>query len=547
MQRIIGLDIGSYSIKIVEIYNHFKSYEIAGFYQTVIPSIENMPADALIPACLEQIFKENHIVADRIITAMPGQYISSRIMPFGFSDPSKVEAAVFAEIEDQVPFNLSDMIVDHQILGTMNEKTIALVVMTKKEFLKSFLDYLQKIKIDPKLVDIDSLSFYNLCPYLEMDPGRCYGIVDIGHEKTSVCLVQSGILRMFRSINLGGRYITEFLARDLEISFTEAQRLKHRVSMVLTDQSSGIELSKEDRVVADRITVASNAIVKELGRTLYAFKNWEKAPVEKIFLSGGTTLLKNFDVYLTQQLEVQSVYNQPGNTLKMDPALNASFPIMAQGLAIGLRAVTSVKRHSQINMRKGEFAYVQDYEAVLKVAGTVFKIIAVALLLFSFSYMVKYFIYQRETQNVQTFYNKEVESFPELKKRLKSNKSTFDKFHKDSMAYLQESIQANRQASEQFISGNKSSGALVSLEQLSKSVPKNVSVEVVEYKFADKPDGTGLLRLRIEADSFDTLSKFKESLKSVSSFTDVVEKSSDSKPGTDIKIAVIEITYSPKL
>ena len=40
--------------------------------------------------------------------------------------------------------------------------------------------------IDPKLVDVDSLSFYNLCPYLREGKDQCYSIVDIGHEKTSV-------------------------------------------------------------------------------------------------------------------------------------------------------------------------------------------------------------------------------------------------------------------------------------------------------------------------------------------------------------------------
>ena len=40
MQKVIGLDIGSYSIKAVEIVNTFKSYEITNFYETVIPNLE---------------------------------------------------------------------------------------------------------------------------------------------------------------------------------------------------------------------------------------------------------------------------------------------------------------------------------------------------------------------------------------------------------------------------------------------------------------------------------------------------------------------------
>src|SRR4051812_18524076 len=106
MQKVIGLDIGSYSIKAVEIVNSFKSYEITNFYEHVIPYREDVETDILIPQCMEQLFQENNLQADRILTAMPGQYISSRIVPLGFSDPRKIASAVLAEVEDAVPFNL---------------------------------------------------------------------------------------------------------------------------------------------------------------------------------------------------------------------------------------------------------------------------------------------------------------------------------------------------------------------------------------------------------------------------------------------------------
>ena len=214
MQKIIGLDIGSYSIKAVEIINSFKSYEISNFYEKVIPVSEDKTKEELLPVCMEELFEENNLKADRIITAMPGQFISSRIVPFNFSDPRKIANAIVYAVEDMVPFNLDDMIVEHQILGTQGDKTLVLAVMTRKNFLASFLDYLSRIKIDPKLIDIDSLSFYNLAAHLDHTPDEVYGLVDIGHEKTSVCLVEGGILKMFRTINLGGKYITEFFQRS---------------------------------------------------------------------------------------------------------------------------------------------------------------------------------------------------------------------------------------------------------------------------------------------------------------------------------------------
>ena len=144
-------------------------------------------------------FSENDLKADRIVTAMPGQYVSSRVMPFSFSDPAKIEAAVLAEIEDIVPFSLDDMIIDHQILGTLENKTTALVVMTKKDFLSSFLDLLERVDIDPKLVDVDSLTLYNLYPYLSIDDDKCYGIVDLGHEKNIYMFSEK---RCFENVSL---------------------------------------------------------------------------------------------------------------------------------------------------------------------------------------------------------------------------------------------------------------------------------------------------------------------------------------------------------
>ncbi|MFK7823047.1 MAG: pilus assembly protein PilM [Oligoflexales bacterium] len=549
MQKIIGLDIGSYSIKAVEIVNKYKSYEISNFYENVIPQVDELSPDVMLPACMEQLFQENELKADRIVTAMPGQYISSRILPFNFSDPHKIEAAVFAEIEDAVPFNLDEMIVDHQILGQMSQKTVALVVMTKKAFLASFLEHLHRIDIDPKVVDVDSLAFYNLCPYLEMEVGKCYGLVDVGHEKTSVCLVQDGVLRMFRSINLGGRYITEFLARDLEVSFNEAQRVKHRVSRMLTEQDAGSEMSAEDQTVADRITIASNAIVKELGRTLYAFKTWEKSPIERIYLSGGSSVIKNFDNYLTTNLEVETVHNRlEQSSLKINEQLADQMPSMSQSISIGIRAVTSVKRHSQINLRKGPFAYIQDYESVFKAAGAVFKIVAVALLLLSFSYAIKYFSYSKQIKELQSVYKKELfSSVPDLKKKFRSGRYDFSIIRRDASTELRDRIARKKAATEGFVDLNSDSGALVALQDLSKAVPKDVQVNMVEYRFETKADGTGKIRIRVEADSYDTIAKFEQSLKSISSLAEINEKSSDSKPGTEIIVAVVEADYNPGL
>ena len=62
MQKIVGLDIGSYSVKAVEITNRFKSYEVTNFYEKLIPQIDKDSLEELVPTCMNQLFSENNNV-----------------------------------------------------------------------------------------------------------------------------------------------------------------------------------------------------------------------------------------------------------------------------------------------------------------------------------------------------------------------------------------------------------------------------------------------------------------------------------------------------
>ncbi|MCX6118995.1 MAG: pilus assembly protein PilM [Proteobacteria bacterium] len=544
MQKIIGLNIGSYSIKAVEIVNTLKSYEITNFYEVVIPYSADVEPDILIPQTMEKLFLENDLHADRVLTAMPGQYISSRIIPLPFSDPRKVDMAVISEVEDAVPFNLDDMIVDHQILGTVGDKTLAMVVMTRKNFLKGFLEHLQRVKIDPKVVDVDSLSFYNLAPYLRLDPLDCVAMVDIGHEKTSMCIVQNGVLKMFRSINMGGAFLTEFLARDLETTVYEAQEVKHRVSRLICETDPGADLKHDDRIIAERMTLATNAIVKELGRTLYAYKTWDKGKISKILLSGGTSKIRNMDAYLAEQLSMEVYINRLDQSdLKIDTILQEKLLVMPQSVAIGMRAVVGGRKHSQINLRKGEFAYVQNYEQLARGGKIVAKILGIALVLLVVSYAFRSILYNKQIANLEKEYQKEFSGMQGALKKKPAPNTAFAKLRADVKTQLTKDIGSKRDAVQQFLSATSTSPALLALSDLSSGIPKTVKIDIVQFAFTQLPStSNGKLVIKGETDGYSSVESIKESIKKIKTITDLEEKQSGGKPGSDNKI--IEFTFN---
>jgi type IV pilus assembly protein PilM len=548
MQKVIGLDIGSYSIKAVEIVNSFKSYQIKNFYELELPYRDDVEKNIVLAQTLEQLFNDNNLQADRILTAMPGQYISSRIVPVALADPRKISMAVMAEIEDAVPFDLDDMIVDHQILGTGPDgRTIVMVAMTRKNFLKSFLDHLARVNIDPKLVDIDSLSFFNLAPYLRVDGDECVAMVDIGHEKTSVCIVKSGQLKMFRSINIGGAYLTEFLARDFESSFEEAQRIKHSVSRVRCEKDLLNDVNEQDRLVIDRMTLACNAIVKDLGRTLYAFKTWDRSQVSKIFLSGGSARIKNMDVYLSEQLGIPVYLNRLDMTdLKIEDNLFEKTLVMPQSVAIGMRSVMTTKKHSQINLRKGEFAYVQNYAQIMRIAKIGAQVLGVAFLLLLISYGFRSFLYNRQMVQLEKEYQKEYASLGVPRKKAQG-KMDFQKFRGEVKTSVGKEISSRRNAVDGFIATSGTSSAILMLQDISGAIPKTVKVDVTQFLFTGE-SGTpgGRLTLKAETDGYSSVEAIKESLKKISHISDMEEKQSGGKPGTDNKVIEFSLNMNYK-
>ena len=51
-------------------------------------------------------------------------------------------------------------------------------------------------------------------------------LLDLGHSKTTCCLLEDGRALASRSVKVGGRHLTEAIAADRGLSFDEAERAK---------------------------------------------------------------------------------------------------------------------------------------------------------------------------------------------------------------------------------------------------------------------------------------------------------------------------------
>lgn len=555
MQKILGLDIGSYSIKAIEIVNTFKAYKVTKFYENIIPEIEGLDQSLLGMTAVRQLFNENEIEVDRTYTAMMGLLVSMRVLSLPNVKKRMIPQVVQNELESQAPISLDDVVIDQQVLDSQHGVSTVLAVLSRKDHVEAYLNGLKDLNIEPKVIDVDYLSFMNLYPFLTFDGGQSIAssnakekklenaaalqprlILDIGHLKTSVVLFSGGKLVAARTIRMGGRYFTDFLQKSLGITFNEAQRVKHAVSRIEFNPSVKSTTGQErEFFVAKNLTLAVSELVKELVRTLHSFKAHERIVPESILLTGGSSVIKNLPEYLEEALGLPVKKLQfDSERLKIDAPELEKTSTISQALAVALRGVPG-KEQSQINLRRGELALVGSYDAVLKQVSNISILFASLLFCLVASYGLRWWLYGKQIDNLKKEYRAQVTQIigtePKNLKNIAAS-SSFDLkvYSGQASKYINDEIKARENILTQ-VSQQKSAAPLRILNEVSRAIPKTIPLDVTNFAVQGNA-----LTLEGETDSFSSSEKILELVKGITQLENVERKSQENKPGSDGKV-----------
>ncbi|MEN9530229.1 MAG: hypothetical protein RI932_2102 [Pseudomonadota bacterium] len=552
MQKILGLDFGSYSIKALEITHTFNAYKVERFYEVAVPEIEGLDPELVEYTAIRQLFNENSIEVDRIFTAMNGLMVSTRTFTFQNVKKRDVPLVVQNELETSAPFSLEESIIDQQILESVNGTTNVLSAMCRKENIEAFLNALKELELEPKVIDVDYLTFMNIMPFVKSEgalhtevseenrlPIHDYGedcklILDIGHMKTAMILVNNNRFVSARTIRMGGRYITEMLAKGLDITYGEAQRLKHAVSYLEYKPDAKPEPGREQEfIVAQQMGLAATDLVKEIIRTLHSFKAQERLVPSQILVTGGTACIRNIVPFLNDSIELPiKLMSFDTERLMIEENDEERTPILSQALAIALRGVPN-KTQSQINLRKGELALVGSYDAVFKQLSNI-TLLAVGLILcLAGSYGLRWWLYTDQIdalkKQFQTEIKKTLANEPQQLKNIAAERNwTLKRYSDKAFQLMDEDSKQKKIAIESFI-GMKSAVPLKVLKDLSETVDKTMTLDLTNFH------GRSSGAVTIEGETVDLAAadKIETLVKNIQSLQGVKMNDPERIPGSD--------------
>lgn len=371
--KVVGLDLGTHMVKVCELVTTFRNYELVGFAaEGVEAEGGGKPTVVEIAQAARRILERRGLLLEPLFCAMPPENVSTLTLELPFSQPKKIEQALPFQLEELLPVDLDTLVYDYQIVKQRPDGSVTLVVAyVRRTVFEELLDALQAVGVDPKIVGFGALG---LDPLIDSTVGAesqgPVAVLDIGHVHTELAILENGATTTVRAIRGGGLDITKWLANAFQVTAEQAERGKHAEGFVALpppdrtrpDFAADSGQTTRRDLIVQACHAALQPIVREVKRTLVAQSDASGAAVERLFLTGGTSLLRGLPEYLSALLGVEVVALDPLNVPfnRLTESGDRLKPYAAKALGMALRGFDRVRR-TQINFRKGDYAYTGDF------------------------------------------------------------------------------------------------------------------------------------------------------------------------------------------
>ncbi|MCM2278703.1 MAG: pilus assembly protein PilM [Oligoflexia bacterium] len=478
--RILGIDLGSTSVKAVEIDSAFGRYEIRDYYEVKLEP-EMTPAMALT-RLMDGLPK----APDRIAVALPTRHLTFRNLKLPTRDRKAIQSSVGFELEDELPFPIDKSVYDYSILSQSKQGSVVHVAATLQRHLATSLESWLAAGIDPDLVTGECWAYRaflnRVLPREEQE--KPVLLAEIGHERTVLYVQWRGSPIMSREIPWGGRDLTQAISQNLGIPFEQAEAAKIDQGFVIQEAQRS-QVTQEQADFSDILMNPLRELVSAIRQAELIGKNLTHENLGRIYLSGGTLLLPGLIGVIEEHTGIpakplQGLSSIAASGVTYSEHSDAVF-LLAASTALCL---VGTDRASTINFRKGEFVKkgrtrelnLSNLRRPLLAAG------AVAASLIA-SVVAQSVIYKGRLQELDAQLERGIKTFFE------TQSSSSVRTYLSSTTRLRNSIneKLTRQKELGRLAGPNPRSPIEFLKSLSQSIPKDIVVDMTQFQVGAAP------------------------------------------------------------
>ncbi len=304
---LVGIDIGSTSVKLVELSGSPQAFQLENISVVAIPE---GASSATYERAVSLVLEGKDLATNRIATSVSGRKVAVRGMRFPVLGKGELDGALKYEGSQVIAFELHDSYLDHRVIkseSSQSDLMDVLFVAARKEEVNAKTSVLEEVGLEPRVVGVDALVLLDALLMGKGLPETC-GVINIGASSTSIGIAREGTVPFVRDIEIGGDDYTQAIADALSVPLEDAEKVK-------------IMEPERELASARAIERVTRQLVGELSRSLMYYQTRRSGThVDSLFMCGGTSTIPGLGDAISEMAGLQVVSWSPLDGVHVDDA-----------------------------------------------------------------------------------------------------------------------------------------------------------------------------------------------------------------------------------
>ncbi len=300
---IVGIDIGSSSVKLVQLRQVKGAFQLVNAGAALLPPeviVDNAVMDTgTLIQTLRDLVESHKIKTKNVAASISGHSVIIRKVQLPVMTQDEVEASIQWEAEQYIPFDISEVNLDFQILGPDDKDPSVMAVIlvaAKKDFVSDYISVFREAGLNPQVLDVDCFALENVFEAnYPITEGEVVALINMGASAMNVNILKGGMSAFTRDIQVGGNVFNDEIQKRLGLSGEDAEMAK------LGSQLDGVD----PELVKDVLDDSAESLAQELQRSLDFFSATSgDQKVQKVYITGGLSRMPQMRKALEQRLGI---------------------------------------------------------------------------------------------------------------------------------------------------------------------------------------------------------------------------------------------------
>lgn len=326
--EIAGLDVGSVTTKVIELVKVSDSIKALRIAICPTPPLaikdEVISEPQLVAEELKQLLTAHEFEAKKVVTLVTGRSVVIRTIEMTIMTERELKNSVKFEAERYLPYSVAEAQIDGVIIRKPlpgdDKKMEVLLLAALRDRITDAEEVTKRAGLQVSSIELEPLALLRLLQFT-LSPEelkQTIALINIGASTSNINIFKDGMLRHSRVVTVAGNSFTRAIGQGMSLSFDDAEKLKKEKATVRIEKE-GSPVAPTTMRIFNVIAPILTELVTEIQRTFDFYRSrYRGETVDVIYLTGGTSKLKNIAQYLSDEIGVRTGLFDPIKKIQVE-------------------------------------------------------------------------------------------------------------------------------------------------------------------------------------------------------------------------------------